>query len=178
MSRAAAVALAALLGALPLAGAAAAEESDELIRPGRSIGGVELQMTEMQVRRVLGTPSLRHVARGLSGRTIVTLSYITHYTVTLTSGRVSRVSTTLPEQRTIEGVGPGTRLAAFKRRLPNAGCTLVFGRGLSEEDHLDCTVRTAGTTTLFKITALNYSFGPLFRVLDGRVTEVSLSSAG
>jgi hypothetical protein len=85
---------------------------------GRSLAGVELRMTEPQVRARLGAPVR---IRG-------TLLHFPLLDVQLRAGRVVRLSTKSPRFRTPQGFGVGTPVARLQR-LRGIFCDLAPGGG-------------------------------------------------
>ncbi len=139
----ASAAAAALL--LPAAGGADPTR-DELVRPGVGIGKVQLGMTLEQARGVLGGQPrsiVRRLDLGLRGR-YVELGWEVEgdrgpstWTVGLRSStrggrlRVVRVATTVPAERTREGLGVGSRPRDLVRAHPEARCVTRYGPSLS-----------------------------------------------
>jgi hypothetical protein len=94
------------------------------IVPGREIAGVNLRMTERQVRAALGAPVRITRWRGALGVLVTRLRYrllavdlerLNHRPI------VIKVLTSRRDERTASGVGVGASVAAVKR-LPGARC--------------------------------------------------------
>jgi hypothetical protein len=85
---------------------------------GHSLAGIELRMTEGEVRARLGAPVR------VSGRTLG----FGFLTVQLRAGRVVRLTTTSRRFRTPQGYGVGTPVAQLQR-LPGIFCDLEPGGG-------------------------------------------------
>jgi len=116
------VVVAVLVAAAP---SAAAPTTNMLIHPGIGIGKIRLGMTLPQVERVLGKPMLlnRNVDRGFGVRYKEYGWDFVRWRVGLVGPpgklRVMRVATSVPTQRTREGVGPGSttvQLARYYKR--------------------------------------------------------------
>lgn len=109
---------------------------DAAIKPGKGIGKVELGMTLPQVRRAFGRPPLyaiRTISFGARGRyveygwevgTVEIRTWKVGFRSTRRKGtfRVVRVATTVPGQRTPEGLGVGSRSRDIFRSFPDASC--------------------------------------------------------
>ncbi len=99
----------------------AASGSSELIRPGKSIAGVALGMSDAQVRAQLGRPTWTVRRRAGFGRVEVELQFRdADYTVRF-AGRASglravAVSTIVRRERTGDGLGVGTYERTLLRR--------------------------------------------------------------
>jgi hypothetical protein len=101
-------------------GAAAAQRTDALIRPGLGIGKVRLGMTDAQVRRALGRPLAQRRSRTGFGRLRVEYQYVDGFLLVRLTGRASSlrvvgVSTIQPHERTANGIGPESASAFFAR---------------------------------------------------------------
>jgi hypothetical protein len=108
--------------------ASAAPERDALVRPGIGIGPIEIGMTQAQVQRMLGAPTLTNRRYPLGfGR-----SYVEHdwdyarWTVGYEGRpgqlRVVRVATNTRTQRTPQRIGVGSRPRDVIRAYRNARC--------------------------------------------------------
>lgn len=148
---------------LAFAGSAAgAPTSDALIRPGRSIAGAQLGMTEAQLRRVLGKPLAVVTKSAGFGRVAAELQYADYNLFVFLRGRrgdlrVVKVVTLQTSERTREGVGVGTRLRVltshYRGRLtcakpltwrhPRSGRIFVEGQR--------CTIPSRGARTVFRL---------------------------
>jgi hypothetical protein len=100
----------------------AAGGSQALIRPGKSIAGVALGMSEADVRAKLGRPTHTIRRRAGFGRVEVELQFDdADYTVRLTGRRGAlravAVTTILRRERTPDGLGVGTSESVLLRRL-------------------------------------------------------------
>lgn len=132
------------VGALVLvpAIATATPARDAVVRPGIGIGKVELGMTLPQVRSALGGPPFtadRRINLGAGGRYIeytweVGSLDVRTWRVGLRSTtrngppRVVRVSTTVSNQKTREGLGVGSRPRDIVRSFSGASCELRSDR--------------------------------------------------
>lgn len=85
---------------------------------GHSLAGIELRMTESEVRARLGAPVR------IRGR-VLQFAFLA---VQLRSGRVVRLTTTSRRFRTPQGYGVGTRVTQLQR-LPGIFCDLEPGGG-------------------------------------------------
>jgi hypothetical protein len=156
------VPLAAAACVLVLAGSgAAAPSADTLIRPGKSIGKAQLGMTEAQVRRALGPPLAVVRKRTGFGRSTVELQYADfNLFVELRTRRgalrVVRVTTLQRSERTVLGIGIGSRratlLARYGKRVvcakpevsePRRGRVFVHGQS--------CSIAGGGSRTVFRL---------------------------
>ena len=132
--------LLATLGATVLLPASGTPTStrDALIRPGIGIGKVELEMTLAEVKRALRGPPrtlIRSLGLGARGRYIERGwevdgprgpdTWTVGFRSTTPRGqlRVVRIATSVPTQRTREGLGIGSRPLQIVRAFPNATCT-------------------------------------------------------
>jgi hypothetical protein len=109
-------------------GASAAPERDALVRPGVGIGRISIGMTQPQVQRILGRPTLvnRRYQLGF-GR-----SYVEHdwdyarWTVGYEGRpgqlRVVRVATNVRTERTPQRIGVGSRPRDIARAYASARC--------------------------------------------------------
>ena len=100
----------------------AAAGGEALIRPGKSIAGVALGMSEADVRAKLGRPTAAIRRRAGFGRVDVELQFRqADYTVRLAGRpralRAVAVSTILRTERTRDGLGVGTLERTLLRRL-------------------------------------------------------------
>lgn len=135
--RRAAVLLAAVaLAVLVVATGTAGTSRDAAIKPGKGIGKVELGMTLPQVRRAFGRPpfsAIRQTNFGARGRyvdyvwevgNLVVRTWTVGFRSTRRNGplRVVRVGTSVPGQRTSEGLGVGSPSHAVFRSYPDAAC--------------------------------------------------------
>jgi hypothetical protein len=169
----------------------AAGGSNELIRPGKGIGRVDLGMTEPQVRRALGTPQAVIRRRVGFGRLSVEWQFDGGaWRVRLVGRRgslhVASVATMVRRERTREGFGVGTREQTLRRRYGRAlRCErlrseggIVWGRG----NLRDCSLRGAGGTRLVWTSASQRETGDITRVdewlREARVIEVAVVAAG
>jgi hypothetical protein len=115
--------------AVAAATAAAAPQSDLVIRPGQGIGKFRLGMTRAELLRAVGRP--RYVVpRGRTfGLTTVEYQYGpgAEYLVTLVGRpprlRVTSVSTVARRERTARGIGPFSSERALLRAYPAARCS-------------------------------------------------------
>jgi hypothetical protein len=116
---AASVATAAALVSAPAAGA--------LVHIDRGIAGVRLDNTRAQVRAALGTPITMRFGRNDFGR-FAEYRYRGGIRVLFQGGeKVSMVSTTGLGDRTIRGVGVGSRESDVARLVPGARCEVIAG---------------------------------------------------
>jgi hypothetical protein len=111
-----------LLAAAALLLVPAAGGSQALIRPGKSIAGVALGMSEADVRAKLGRPTYTIRRRAGFGRVEVELQFDdADYTVRLTGRRGAlravAVTTILRRERTPDGLGVGTSESTLLRRF-------------------------------------------------------------
>ena len=116
------VTLLAVAVAAPAAGA-----GDTLVRPGKGIGRINLGMSEVQLRRVMGKPDYVVAKRATFGRRVVEYQYglAADWRITLRGPRgalrVVGVATALRRERTPEGFGVGTAepklIAGYGSRL-------------------------------------------------------------
>ena len=100
----------------------AAVGSEALIRPGKSIAGVALGMSEADVRAKLGRPTYTLRRRAGFGRVEVELQFDDADYAVLLAGRpralrAVAVSTILPKERTRDGLGVGTYERTLLSRL-------------------------------------------------------------
>ena len=185
------VPLAFLLAAFAAAGASAATESTQLIRPSQGIGKVRLGMSDADLRRVLGRPRVAIPRSAGFGRRTVDYEFgYGEYGVRLfgTPGRlrVVRVTTTLRRERTPSGIGPGSSERALLRAYPALRCprlaTLVaHGTVYVTTDERECTLRTpSGRRTVF-VSGVGRG-ALLVRLRDwdrqARVLEVAVAAGG
>jgi hypothetical protein len=94
------------------------------IIPSQGMAGINIRMTEAQVRARLGTPTTITRSRGALGNLVTRLRYrsVDLDLQTLNGNPVVvRVLTTRPGEQTASGVGVGSNLAAVKR-LRGAHC--------------------------------------------------------
>jgi hypothetical protein len=174
------------LALVPAAGGA-----NELIRPGKGIGRVELGMSEAQVRRALGTPQAVIRRRIGFGRLSAEWQFDGGaWRVRLVgrrgSLRVTSVATMVRRERTREGFGVGTLERTLRRRY---GRTLrcdplrsdggyVWGRN----NLRSCSLRGPGGTRLVWTSASQRETGDITRVSEwlreARVIEVAVVAAG
>jgi hypothetical protein len=110
-----------------LAALAAPAGASALIQVDRGIAGVRLNNTQAQVRAALGTPrSIRTGTNDFGGFT--QFRYRGGIRVLFSGGdRVTLVSTTGLGDRTIRGVGVGSRERAVRRKVPGVRCLTVAG---------------------------------------------------
>lgn len=112
------------------ASAHGAPDRDALIRPGVGIGKVRLGMTQAQVFRTLGRPSVvnRRLNFGFGTRYVEYDWGFGTWTVGLTGRRgdlrVTKIGTTLRRERTARRVGIDSTPRALLRAFPNASCVL------------------------------------------------------
>jgi hypothetical protein len=104
-----------------LASAPASFGSEALIRPGKSIAGVAIGMSEADVRAKLGRPTYTVRRRAGFGRVELELQFDeADYTVRLAGRpralRTVAVTTILRRERTPDGLGVGTHERALLRR--------------------------------------------------------------
>lgn len=103
------IALLAVAVATPVAGA-----GDTLVRPGKGIGRINLGISDVQLRRVMGKPEYVIAKRASFGRRVVEYQFglAAEWTVTLRGPRgglrVVSVATALRRERTPDGFGVGT----------------------------------------------------------------------
>ena len=122
MRRLPAALLAAALAALAAPAGAAA-----LIQVDRGIAGVRLGNTQAQVRAALGPPSSTTTGTNDFGG-FTQYRYRGGLRVLFTGGdAVTLVSTTGLGDRTIRGVGVGSRERAVRRRVPGVRCRTIAG---------------------------------------------------
>ena len=104
-----------VLAAIVAGVAQAAPNGDQLVRPGKGIGKVNLGMSEAQVRSALGKPTYVVSRRASFGQQARELQYgfDANFVVTLAgrkgSLRVTAVRTTRQRERMPDGFGIGTR---------------------------------------------------------------------
>jgi len=135
---------AALLAAA-LAALAAPAGASALIQIDKGIAGVRLGNTPAQVRAALGPPSSTRTETNDFGP-FTTYRYRGGLRVLFSGGdSVTLVGTTGLGDRTIRGVGVGSRERAVRRRVPGVRCRTIAG------DRLCHTNRFAGgeTVTVF-----------------------------
>jgi hypothetical protein len=115
LRRALALAGLALLVTAPAAGARIVE--------GKGIAGVRLEMSQSNVRHLLGTPDqIKHLTGGLGPSTQYVYS-ARRLRVTFFSGnRVTSVATTKRSERTTTGVGVGSTKAQLLAGVPHVHC--------------------------------------------------------
>jgi len=104
-----------------LAWAATAAAAAATIVPQRGIGGVTLGMTEPQVRQSQGEPIRLKNGRNEFGRYRI-LRYPTFQVTFQGLDKVTAVQTTSPKQRTVAGIGVGSRKAQVKAKVPGVVC--------------------------------------------------------
>ena len=113
--------------------AAGATQRDALVRPGVSIGKIRLGMTFVEVRRGLGRPMFVNRRERLGfGRVYVEYAWsYAEWLVGFQSERrvlrVVRISTTLRNERTRDGIGVGTRVRANRPAIPECAVQNAFG---------------------------------------------------
>ena len=111
------------LVALTAAGASAGPEGDKRIRHGAGIGRVKLGMTYAEVRRILGGPDTVDRRERLSrGRRYLEFSWDYGWWTVGFMGRpgnlrVAAVQTLNVRERTVEGLGVGSRERSVRRTL-------------------------------------------------------------
>jgi hypothetical protein len=111
------------LVAVTAAGASAGPEGDKRIRHGAGIGRVKLGMTYAEVRRILGGPDTVDRREQLSrGRRYLEFSWDYGWWTVGFMGRpgklrVAAVQTLSARERTVEGLGVGSRERAVRRTL-------------------------------------------------------------
>jgi hypothetical protein len=157
-------ALALLAAAAVAAGtAAAANESNLVIRPGQAIGKFRLGMTEVALRRAVGRPRFVVHRAPTFGLRRVEYQYGlgAEYIATLVGRpgrlRVTRVSTIALRERTPRGIGPGSLERELRRAHPGVQCTPLrmktWPNGLSflERPNRTCTlIAPSGRRTIFE----------------------------
>lgn len=93
----------------------------------RGIAGVELHMTRVQVRSILGKPTRTRTGRNLMGP--FTQFVYPRVTVVFQRGpRVTALTTSSPLERTQAGVGAGSTESELHRRVPHVACYSWKGR--------------------------------------------------
>jgi hypothetical protein len=110
--------------AATLAALAFAAPATAAVVPGQGIAGVELRMTEAQVRAAVGPPLRVTRSRGALGLLVTRLHYRgLDVDLQRLDGQavVTRAIATRAGERTRSGVGVGSSLAAV-RRLPGVRC--------------------------------------------------------
>jgi hypothetical protein len=114
-----------------------------VIEPNRGIAGVTLDMSQAQVRAVLGKPLRVEEGTGEFGP-FVTFRYRGLAVSFLGARRVTGISTTRAGERTCGGIGVGTTEAQLRRRIPALRCatfqggrTCTLGRGNAGERMTD-----------------------------------------
>jgi hypothetical protein len=114
-----------------------------VIEPNRGIAGVSLDMSQPQVRTVLGKPLRVEEGTGEFGP-FVTFRYRGLTVSFLGARRVTGISTTRAGERTRGGIGVGTTEARLRRRIPALRCatfggvrTCTLGRGNAGERMTD-----------------------------------------
>jgi hypothetical protein len=130
-----------LVAVVVLAGAASAVQAasarDALLRPGVGIGKVRLGMTVAGVRRAMGKHDVGRAQRRDFGNRELELTWWSgladSFVVRLLGPpgheRVISIATTRKSERTVSGIGPGIRVARFRRAFPNASCRTLFPVG-------------------------------------------------
>jgi hypothetical protein len=183
----AAVAFAAFAGT----DAAARPDVNLVIRPAIGIGKVRLGMTEAQLRRAMGRP--RAVVRrgGSFGLRRIEYEYgFAAYVVRLSGRRqqlrVVAVGTTLPRERTVKGIGPGSRERDALRAYPAARCARLELWSSRTGGGTPYVVTRRRTCTLFSATGRRTTFasspprgGPFLTraqwTAKARIVEVTVS---
>ena len=122
MKRFSLILLAALLAALALAPAASA-----VIKINKCMAGIQLRMTQQQVRDALGDP--RKINRGRNDFSRYTeFVYKPRLRVFFQGNtRVSSISTTSPDERTRKDVGVGSTEAEVKAGVNRVICETIVG---------------------------------------------------
>lgn len=165
--------------------AAGATQRDAVVRPGVSIGKVRLGMTFAEVRRGLGRPMFVNRRERLGfGRVYVEYAWsyaewLVGFQSERRALRVVRISTTLRNERTRDGIGVGTRVRAIVRRYPNAQCrthsATIGGTWVSIRHQ-------RGRLTIFKIGPLRqtppYTQGAVEVVVKEPVREFGVGRIG
>jgi hypothetical protein len=178
--------VAAGLGLVPAAGGA-----NELIRPGKGIGRVELGMSEAQVRRALGTPQAVIRRRVGFGRLSVEWQFDGGaWRVRLLgrrgSLRVTSVATMARRERTREGFGVGTQERTLRRRYGRAlRCDPLRSDGgyvWGSANVRNCSLRGPGGARFVWTSASQRETGDITRVAEwlreACVIEVAVVAAG
>jgi SmpA / OmlA family len=147
------------------------------VRPGVGIGRISIGMTQAQVERILGTPTLTNRRYRLGfGR-----SYVEHdwdyarWTVGYEGrpGRlkVVRVGTNQRTQRTPKSIGVGSRPGAIVRAYPNAQCADRYRNYRWDFVGRYVTVRAPnGRLTSFLVATPYYGQDRTHRVIEVMVT--------
>jgi hypothetical protein len=153
-TRIASIAALAALVSLVLASSAGAS-----IVIGKSIGGLKLGMTMTQAKQKLqATPTTKTYTHPIAGPT----TDLTWQGITATfagNTRVTNVNTTLPTERTSNGLGVGSTIAAVKSGLTGEVCEGTAGTTIC---HVGKLVAGARVTTFW------------IRNSTGRVTQVGV----
>jgi len=129
-----AVATAAIVGSALAAGASAAPGDGDRIRHGAGIGKVRLGMTYAEVRRILGAPQTVDAREQLAGgRRYLEFSWDFGWWTVGFMGRpgkmrVASVQTLSRRERTVDGLGVGTRESVLHRELGRMRCSKVAPR--------------------------------------------------
>ncbi len=114
------------LAALAAALAVPASAAGGLIVIGKGIRGAAVDMTQKQVRGVLGTPT--KTIRGTNDFGPYTqLRYGGLSVMFQGNAKVTSVRTTSPADRTASGIGVGSTKASLKARVKGVRCEVVLG---------------------------------------------------
>jgi hypothetical protein len=166
--------------------ASAGPNVDRRVLPGTGIGKVQLGMTLEQVRRALGRPRavIRRIDLPAGGRYIEYSWEVEGdrgpdtWTVGVRSAtrgaklRVVRVGTTVPSERTREGLGVGSRPRQIVRVYPNASC-LVRGYDQPYKGQWVVVEHRDGGMTAFLLYGIGFGGKPP----DHRVVEVLVQNS-
>ncbi len=169
------VVAAAITAVLVLAAGASASEST--IYPGVGIGKIKLGMSAAQVKKVMGRDFLLNNHETVAGVRYVEYGWdFAHWTVTFeqrgTSLRAVQIATDVQGQRTVKGIGIGTRWPAVRRAYPGGRC--AFGNHYSQFAwYLEYLVgHKGGTQTLFSLEAIYDRSKVPARLIGYKVIEV------
>lgn len=110
-----------LITTICLAAATVAGAASAAIVPGRGIQGVNLGMTQAQVRRALGKPVSVVHGRNDLGR-FTTLRFKGYSATFQPTSRLTYISTTSRRERTGRGVGVGSTYERLRRSHPRVTC--------------------------------------------------------
>jgi hypothetical protein len=165
--------------ALIVASAASATEST--IYPGVGIGNVKLGMTPAQAEAKLGKDFLVNERASVGNAQYLDLGWrFSSWTVSFVKQgrtfRAVRVTTTLRNQKTSKGIGPGTLWPAVVRAYPHGVCTFgVSAMGLPSRNkigsYLEYLVPHEGGTQTIYVLQPTFDEGTQ-RITNYRVLEV------